>query len=56
MEWATYYDGFTFASSKKMTYCINSGDLIGNVETPSRATHIKANAKIAKIVYSVYVD
>ena len=56
MEWATYYDGFTFASSKKMTYYINSGDLIGNVETPSRVTHIKANAKIAKIVYSVYVD
>ena len=56
MEWATYYDGFTFASSKKMTYYINSSDLIGDVETPSRATHIKINAKIAKIVYSVYVD
>lgn len=56
MKWATYYDGFTFASSKKTTYYINSGDLIGNVETPSRATQIKANAKIARIVYSVYVD
>lgn len=56
MEWSTYYDGYTFASSSKVTYYIKSGDLVGNVETPNKATDIKVNAKIDKIMYSVYVE
>ena len=56
MEWATYYEGYTFATSNKMTYYIKTEDLLGNGETPNKVSDIKPNAKIDKISYSVHAE
>jgi SH3-like domain-containing protein len=51
MKWETYYEGTAFGTSGHFIYHVNSDDVQGGVEFPSRATHIKQNAKIVKIVY-----
>ena len=56
MEWSTYYDGYSFATSAKTTYYMESGDLINNTEVPNKASDIKSDAKIVKISYSIYAE
>lgn len=55
MEWSTYYEGYSFATSNKITYYINSDD-ITNHETPNKVSDIKPNAKIVKINYNVNAE
>lgn len=50
MKWETYFEGTAFGTSGHFIYHINDSDLLG-CEYPTRATHIKQNAKIVKIVY-----
>lgn len=50
MEWGTYYEGETFATSDHFTYYVNSDDLI-QTDIPQKADHFKADAKISGIVY-----
>lgn len=55
MEWTTYFDGTSFATSGHYTYHINIDDLTGN-EYPTNANQIRPNAKICMIVYNHDVE
>lgn len=55
MEWETYYEGTSFATSGHYTYHINSNDVIGN-EYPTNVNQIKPNAKVSMIVYNHSVE
>ncbi|MBR1394178.1 MAG: SH3 domain-containing protein [Prevotella sp.] len=52
MRWETYYEGTAFGTSGHFIYHVDSNDIIGGVETPTRVTHIKQTAKIKMIVYN----
>ena len=54
MEWITYYEGTSFATSGHYTYYVNSDDLI-NIE-PTNVNHFKPNAKVCMITYSHNVE
>ncbi len=51
MEWTTYYEGTTFATSGHWTYHVNSNDL-NNTDSPYKASDFKSTAKISIISYS----
>lgn len=55
MEWETYYEGTSFATSGHYTYHINTDDVIGN-EYPTSVNQIKPNAKVCMIVYNHSVE
>lgn len=50
MQWTTYFIGTAFARSGHFEFHIDSEDLI-NADSPSKATDIKASAKISQIFY-----
>lgn len=50
MEWTNYYTGTAFARSGHFEFHINDDDLDG-ADIPSKASHIKASAKISEIIY-----
>lgn len=54
MEWTTYFQGTTFATSGHYTYSVNDEDL--NTEIPYKVSDFKPNAKIRMIVYSHNVE
>lgn len=51
MEWSTYYDGCTFATSGNFTYKVNDEDLV-NIDIPQNVNHFKPTAKVSSIIYS----
>ncbi|MBO4431107.1 MAG: hypothetical protein J5790_07190 [Bacteroidaceae bacterium] len=54
MEWITYYEGTSFATSGHYTYYVNSDDLI-DIE-PTNVNHFKPNAKVCMISYNLNVE
>lgn len=50
MQWETYYEGTTFATSGHYTYYVNSDDL-QNTDIPTKASDFKSSAKIMRIIY-----
>lgn len=55
MEWTTYFEATSFATSGHYTYHIYIDDLIGN-ECPTNVNQIKPNAKVCMITYSHNVE
>lgn len=53
MEWTTYFEGTVFAFDKHYVYHVNYDELVGNVDSPTAASHFKSNAKVCMIVYSI---
>lgn len=51
MEWETYYEGEVFGTSGRFTYYFPSDDLQGEVDMPSKVTHIKTNAVLSTIIF-----
>lgn len=51
MQWATYFEDTSFATSGHYTYHIYINDLIG-IESPDKVSQIKPSAKICRITYS----
>lgn len=51
VEWETYFEGYAFASKGGYTYYVDSRDVPDN-DLPQKATDLRADAPVVKIVYS----
>lgn len=55
MQWETYYQGTTFATSGHYTFVVNSDD-VPNTDIPQKAADFKPDAKISSITYHHTVE